>query len=252
VNNVITAAFVNYAASILGDTNHGLSGPKIVEITTKHAVDAGIPLPYSSYPPASGGVNKRTMLERNLNAFEDEYRYKIIHEMCDRFAFFSPNKEKIDELKAKLTNLYGQFFPDPYLDNFDNAVVEETKHWLKSFPESLESYDMALKMRLRGEYTRSSLDNLRFSLEMLLKKVLANNMPIEKQISQIGTFLKINGGSPQLTNMFLKILDYYSLYQNEFVKHNDAVKKQEVEFIFEITSCFMRHIVRVHLLNTST
>ena len=45
--------------------------------------------------------------------------------------------------------------------------------------------------------------------------------------------------------MFLKLIDYYCKYQNFYVKHDDAVIEEEIEFIFEITSSFMKHIVRM-------
>jgi hypothetical protein len=39
-----------------------------------------------------------------------------------------------------------------------------------------------------------------------------------------------SGESSELANMFLK-------YQNSYVKHDDAVIAEEVEFIFELTPC---------------
>ena len=46
--------------------------------------------------------------------------------------------------------------------------------------------------------------------------------------------------------MFQKLVEYYSKYQNTYVKHNDLVIEDEVEFIFEITSSFMKHFVRMN------
>jgi hypothetical protein len=45
--------------------------------------------------------------------------------------------------------------------------------------------------------------------------------------------------------MFMKLVDYYTKYQNSYVKHDDAVIEEEVEFIFELTSSFMKHLVRL-------
>jgi hypothetical protein len=47
--------------------------------------------------------------------------------------------------------------------------------------------------------------------------------------------------------MFVKLFDYYSKYQNTYVKHDDAVIEDEVEIIFEITCSFMRFLVRQHM-----
>ena len=46
--------------------------------------------------------------------------------------------------------------------------------------------------------------------------------------------------------MFVKLIEYYAKYQNAYVKHDDAVVEQEVDFVFEISSCFMRHLVRIY------
>jgi len=49
--------------------------------------------------------------------------------------------------------------------------------------------------------------------------------------------------------MFVKLLDYYAKYNNSYVKHDDAVIEEEIEFILEITSSFMKHLVRLSCKN---
>jgi hypothetical protein len=45
--------------------------------------------------------------------------------------------------------------------------------------------------------------------------------------------------------MFSKLIDYCCKYQNTYVKLNDAVIEEEVEFIIEITAAFMKHFVQL-------
>ena len=47
--------------------------------------------------------------------------------------------------------------------------------------------------------------------------------------------------------MFRILVGYYSKYQNTFVKHNDLVIEEEIEFIFEMTSSFMKHLVKMKI-----
>jgi hypothetical protein len=47
--------------------------------------------------------------------------------------------------------------------------------------------------------------------------------------------------------MFMKLLDYYTKYQNTHVKHDDAVVEEEIEFLFEITASFMKHLIRLNV-----
>ena len=57
--------------------------------------------------------------------------------------------------------------------------------------------------------------------------------------------IKDQGGSPELANMFAKLLEYYTKYNNKRVKHDDAVIEEEIEFVIEITSSFMKHLIRL-------
>jgi hypothetical protein len=89
------------------------------------------------------------------------------------------------------------------------------------------------------------LDDLRLALEILLKAIFDNGRSLENQLPALGQFIKLRGGSPQLSNMFSKLVEYYSNYQNTYVKHADAVIEQEIEFVLEITSSFMKHLIRM-------
>lgn len=95
-------------------------------------------------------------------------------------------------------------------------------------------------------FKRNLLDDMRLSLEKLLKNILRNNKSLENQIFFVGYFIKSNGGSKELANMFVKLLDYYSKYNNSFIKHDDAVIEEEIEFILEITSSFMKHLIKLN------
>jgi len=44
--------------------------------------------------------------------------------------------------------------------------------------------------------------------------------------------------------MFQKLIEYFTKYQNSYVKHDDKFIQEEIEFIFETTSSFMKHFIR--------
>lgn len=133
--------------------------------------------------------------------------------------------------------------------NLNNAIIEETRHWLAPFPATLKLYEAALQKFPHEIYNRNVLDDLRLTLETFLHEILGNNKSLEHQIQHLGVFVKDKGGSAELVNMFNKLIEYYAKYQNTYVKHNSAVIEQEVEFVFEITLCFIRHLVRVYGAN---
>ena len=242
----LPAVFVTHAAGILGDTSCGLSGSEIVRVCAAYAIDANVNIPYASYPFTGGmGINKRTALYENIVAFPPKWRYRIIREICDHKTIQQLNAAEANKLKVQLFTRYGHLDDGNTANDLNHALVEETRHWLSAFPKSLQLYNGALQKLEHGVFDRNVLDDLRLALETLLHELLGNHKSLENQLQPLGAFIKANEGSPELANMFVKLLEYYAKYQNTYVKHDSAVIGQEVDFVFEITSCFMRHLVRI-------
>lgn len=125
----------------------------------------------------------------------------------------------------------------------EEPAIKETTNLLTNSPIAKKIYDDALDKYNRGENTRNVLDDMRLSLETHLKKVLNNNKSLENQLSEVGKYIQEKGLSKELANMFNTLLKYYTNYQNTYVKHNDAVKDKEVDFIIQQTSSFIRMFV---------
>src|SRR5690606_22704548 len=106
-------------------------------------------------------------------------------------------------------------------------------------------YESALEKYEQGLYLRNVLDDLRLALEKLLQAILRNSTRLEKQGPEVGRLIREQGGSKEFVNMVVKLLDYYAKYQNEHIKHDDAVIEEEVAFILEMTSALMKHVVRL-------
>lgn len=123
----------------------------------------------------------------------------------------------------------------------DLGDAEKTKVQgkLDSCPEAKKLFNQALEKCNRGGYERNALDDMRLSLELFLKQKLGNNLSLENQIKNIGKYQKEKGRSAEFTNMFKSLLDYYSKYQNEHVKHNDNVNQGEMDFVIKLTSDFI-------------
>jgi hypothetical protein len=239
----IDPMFINHAADVLGDTSIGLSGSEIVAATTAYAVEHGVSIPHQEYPFDAG--NKRTALRENLRAFPPALQFKIIRALCEHRHVAERNPDGARKLKLQLLTRYGHLASEPVLSEVSQEVVDDTRHWLESFPDVQELYNHALEKYRGGVFERNVLDDLRLALELLLREVLGNDKSLENQIQSLGGYLKDRGGSTEFRNMFMTLVRYYSNYQNEHVKHNDAVIEDEVEFVIEITSSFMKHLVRM-------
>ena len=235
--------FIQYAADILGDTSGSLSGANIVRSTAAYAVEYDVNIPHPTYP--FDAPNKRTALYENLLAFSGPQQYRIIKELCDHRSFPpKPSKER-KELKVRLVTRYGSLAQDGETSEINETLIEETRHWLDGYPEALALYNDALEKYEHGIFHRNLLDDLRLALEKLLRAAFANNKSLENQIKFVGPYIKDRGGSKELANMFVTLVDYYAKYHNSYVKHDDAVIEEEIEFIFEITSSFMKHLIRL-------
>lgn len=150
------------------------------------------------------------------------------------------DNEDVKELKVLLYRDYG------YLSEniFDTQIVAKTINLLSPYEKSVELYESALSKYKNEEFLRNALDDMRLSLELLLKELLDNNQSIEKQKNALGASLKTKNISVYSRNMITSLIQYYTAFQNDHVKHDDDVPKKEVEFIIEITSIIMFFLIK--------
>ncbi len=200
--------FINHAADTLADTLGGLTGSEIVRYFREYAINWGIDIPHTAYP--FDAPNKGTALKDNLLRFLPEQQYTIIKELCELERF--KENQKINDLKIKLLSRYPHLAGMPPGSEINETLIEETRHWLERYPDSLKVYNEAFLKFQNKVFTRNLLDDLRLSLELLLKGIFENSKSLENQIELLGEYLKGKGGSKELTNMFVKLVDYYSKY----------------------------------------
>ena len=237
---MIDNTFIAFASNILGGTDSGLSGREICKYFAEYAVNYSVVIPYTSYPNKDF-PNKRTALEKNLKCFTPEQQYKIIDELC-RLPKFSKN-EKVQDLLIKLVSRYQEFSTEK---NELPEIVLNTKEWLDDYPKAKKHYEDALNKKNNDIYTRNLLDDLRCSLEALVKAILKNSKSLENQKAELGNFLKKHSISVEIRNLYTdKILEFYTDYQNHNVKHNENYNEIEVDFIFEQTVVLMRLLIKL-------
>lgn len=125
-------------------------------------------------------------------------------------------------------------------DIANEPVVVETNHWLNSYPDAKAAYAKALALYEQKDFSREILDNMRLSLENFVRQLVGNTKSLENNIAEIGKHLKTKGYNPEFSNMLIKLIEYYTKYQNNYVKHNDKVNPLELDFIVLQTTAFMR------------
>ena len=214
--NKLDDSFLTYASDILAETNSGLSGMKIVEYCNSYAITFNRIIPYGSYP--FDAPNKRTVLRENLRAFEAAEQFRIIKELSELPAF--TENEQAKTLRLTLFKRFGNLATEKISET---ELIQTTKHWLSGHPNALKQYESALTKYEGGIFERNTLDDIRLSFELLVKDLLGNEKSLENQIGGICGILDKCGTSVELKNMVQKIIDYYTKFQNNHVKHDDAV-----------------------------
>ena len=46
--------------------------------------------------------------------------------------------------------------------------------------------------------------------------------------------------------MYITLIDYFSKYQNDYIKHNDNVKKEEIDFMLNLTGAFISFAINLN------
>ena len=130
----------------------------------------------------------------------------------------------------------------------DEAAVNDVLAWLEDYPKVAKQFEQALTIYMSGEEKkyRNLLDNLRLSLELLLKEILKNKKSLENQKQEILKWLDGKNIHKQVINLYEKLIfGAYSKYQNEAVKHNEDYSENEIEFMIYLTGTFMRLVLKL-------
>lgn len=233
----ISNIFLTHASDVLAETQYGLTATQIAKFFSAKSLDLNVNILHFK-APFTDVPNKRTAFLENLQNFSSQQQFEILEELIEKH----PEIPGVAELKSKLLAQK----PDAYNQNkiYDSELVEETKHWLEPFKKPYALYTCALEKLKNNALQRNLIDDLRLSLELLLKEVLENDKPLEKQIAAVGSYQKNRGISSETINMFNTLLDYYGKYQNKYVKHDDNVNEKEIEFVIDLTSSFMKFITK--------
>jgi len=125
----------------------------------------------------------------------------------------------------------------------DEKSVNDVLDWLISYPKVQKSLKSALEKYQNKIYQRNLIDDLRVSLELFFKEILNNNKNLENQEKTLSEYLEQKNVPKELKNMFWKLIDYYTKYQNNYAKHGDKVDSLEIEFMIYLTGTFIRFLM---------
>lgn len=123
--------------------------------------------------------------------------------------------------------------------------IAEVKGLLTNYPAAETSYNTGIQKLEDGVYDRNAIDDLRLSLELLLKAILENGKSLENQQPIFKSYLKTKKVAPALANLLWDHIDNIAKYNNDHVKHNDAVTKIDMEMVVDLTTTVIKQIVKI-------
>ncbi len=241
IQNEIPISFINIVSDTFVKGELNFTANEIITFFSAYQLEHGNKFPHINRP--EGIPDKRRIITENIKAVDAYHQFNIIKQLCGIKKL--KRYESVLQLKIALIKSYSQLDTFHEGDSFDVKLVEQTKHWLEPYPKALESYHSAMLKYTGQIFERNLVDDLRLALEELLRQTLDNHKSLENQIKSVGVFFQEKGTSKEITNMFEKLLDYYAKYQNDYAKHNSLVKEQEIDFILELTTTFIRFLIKL-------
>jgi hypothetical protein len=194
-------------------------------------------------------VDKLIFLYQTLNNIEGllsdhnlDCPHKNDPETCVENVYYETLKFFTEQEIRKLNPSYEFSILRP---NINSTLIKQNLISLETHPKTAKIYLAALDKINQASYQRNLLDDLRLTLEILLKDLLQNEKPLEKQKEDIGKYLKTKNVSSEVSNMFVILQDYFGKYQNSYVKHDDNVNKHEIELMINLTSTFVNFLLNI-------
>lgn len=132
-----------------------------------------------------------------------------------------------------------------YSTNDNKKTIEKLKmvgSSLESHPKSQYLYDEAVQNINAGGSNRSTLDNIRLSMEQYLQEVIGNKNVLENQEKPLKQFLKSKGATTEVVTSITQFLHSFYKYQDNNVKHDSNVKKEDVDYFLDMANAIINQV----------
>lgn len=208
------------------------SANELIDLTYEFAKSYNKSIPIDE--PNYGSFNKKELLSTNLNVLSDN--------------------EKIEFLSQ--IKYHSRLCEDDFLrDEIDLLVKDASNGVIKarnSVSTLLETYSIDLKNQWQRTYRfydhldyRNALDNMRLTIELLIKRITGSEASLENQKSVLGKFFEDKDISKEVRNLFFKMLDMYEKIQNHEAKHNlpQNLNSKEIKFLMNQSTVIIKFLI---------
>ena len=230
----ISKTFLSQAFITLGDILY----PKVVKVFGEFALKSGKEIPHTK---SQTNFSEHNFLE-NLDVFSEEEKFEILTELSQIGPSSIFPERKL--FREKLHQEYPHLKKNGRYETF-HETIEKTTHFLANYPKALDRYKLATQYFYQESDLQTLVITLYNSIEELMREVQKRDWQWDQSHKELKkTFEgKLNS---HFVKMFFDLLKSYEKYQNENARHRNNINAAEVEFIFEMSSVFLRQIVNLY------
>ncbi|MCT6890786.1 hypothetical protein [uncultured Lactobacillus sp.] len=208
------------------------SANELIDLTYEFAKGYNKNIPVDN--PNFDFFNKKTLLSENLNALSDDEKIEFLSQIK-----YHSRLSEDDSLRNEI---------DLLEKNASNGVIKARN----SVSSLLETYSIDLKNQWQKtcrfydqlDY-RNALDNMRLTIELLIKRITGSKASLENQTNVLGKFFKEKDISKEVRNLFFKMLDMYAKIQNHEAKHNlpQNLNSKEIKFLMNQSTVIINFLI---------
>ncbi|WP_297815955.1 hypothetical protein [uncultured Lactobacillus sp.] len=203
---------------------------ELIDLTQYFAKSVGKEVPLTDVVDGT----KREILRKNIGCLSDDEIFDFMSQL-EKLSYIKYEEylcEEIDELLS-------------YQDNGSSKSRGSITDLLSCYPQKIKNqWRKACLFFDKGDY-RESLDDIRLTIELLVKEITRSEKSLENQKSNLGKFFKVKGINNQIVNLFWKMLDMYMNIQNDEAKHDvpENLGHEEITFLMNQASLIIRFLV---------
>lgn len=164
------------------------------------------------------------------------HRCNITHNHEDDLTVYVDKFYTIDETLPELCKLLRAHFGTGLLSSDTKSLVQDAERNLKPYQAAYSLYSQAINNLQTKHNYRHAMDDLRLSLELLLKEILSNDKSLNNQTNDLREYLGRKGKSTEIIGVANNDMQALARYFDKHVKHNNDVKTNEIDYITYLTS----------------
>lgn len=177
--------------------------------------------------------SKKDIISANLGIFSNEEKINFLFQIKEH-SKVKNDSELCQEINKAVSSGSQQVIRSrnsitDILSKYPSKIMEQ---WQRSY----YFYD-------RSDY-RNALDNIRLTIELLVKNITGSDASLENQHKNLGIFLESEGISKEIRNLFLKMLNMYEKIQNNEAKHSvpDGLDQKEITLLMNQSAVIIKFL----------